>query len=155
MNGNLAHDLHPGLMGESHMPRGRPRKQDTHGTQGETGNGKGVSKLKAVRLSLEELGRDSKPLELQEHLRNKFNIEMTPSYISKYKSLILSKPKKGKRRGRKPRAAAGTLVVTVAPVGRPAARAGGITLDDLRALKELSSRLGPDKVRELVNLVAR
>jgi hypothetical protein len=142
--------------GDSNMPRGRPKKQQPQATKTERANGEAISKLEAVRRSLAELGNDAKPLALQEHLRKTYSIDMEPAYISKYKSLVLRTGKKGKRRGRKPKAEAGAMQQTAAPVARAVTKAGGgISLDDVRVVKELSGRLGADRVCELVDLVAR
>jgi hypothetical protein len=141
--------------GEASTPRGRPRKQAEATTQEpeaqgtEQGNGEAISKLEAMRRSLAELGNDAKPLTRQEHLRKKYSIDMDPSYISKYKSLVLTTAKK--RKVSKPKAVAATVVV-VAPLPTST---GGISLDDLRALKGLGDRLGADKVCELVGLLAK
>jgi len=138
------------------MPRGRPKKQ-AEAPKAEQGNVNAVSKLEAVRRLVAELGHDAKPLALKEHLKTKYNIDMDPAYISKYKSLVLSKGGKGKRRGRKPKAEAGAVQEAAAPVAVVAVSVGGggITLDDIRAVKELTGRLGSDRVRELVGLLAR
>jgi hypothetical protein len=81
---------------------------------------------------------------------------MEPDYISKYKSLVLPRAKKGKRRGRKPKAEAGAVQETAAPVARTVTKAGGgISLDDVRVVKKLSGRLGEDRGCELADLVAR
>jgi hypothetical protein len=109
--------------------------------------------LEAVRRSLAELGDDARPLVLQDHLRKTYGIDMEASYISKYKSLVLTSARKGKRKAYKPRAAAAPEAA--APAARTAGPTGGISLDDLRSLKELSDRLGAEKVGELVDLVTR
>ena len=80
---------------------------------------------------------------------------MNTAYVSKYKSLVLTKARKGKRRGRKPKAAAGAVQEAAAPAAREATRAGGISLDDIQAVKDLSARLGAAQVRELVGLLAK
>jgi hypothetical protein len=145
--------------GEASMPRGRPRKQAEATTQEPEapgtaqGNGEAISKLEAVRRSLAELGNDTKPLALQDHLRKKYGIDMDPSYISKYKSLVLTTAKK--RKVSKPKAAVVATVVVAPPVARMPGPTGGISLDDLRALKGLGDRLGADKVCELVGLLSR
>ena len=137
------------------MPRGRPKKAGPQATKAEQANGQTVSKLEAVRWSLAELGNDAMPLTIQERLKKTFGMQMSPNHISNYKSQVLSKGRKGKRRGRKPKAAAGAVQEAAAPAAREATREGGIGLEDIQAVKELSGRLGADKVRELAILLAR
>jgi hypothetical protein len=140
------------------MPRGRPKKpaeatkQEAEAPKPGQVNGGAISKLEAVRRSLAELGNDAKPLALQGHLKKTFGIDMEPSYISKYKSLVLTSARKLK--GSKPKPA---VPATPAPTPAPKASAtgGGISLDDIRAVKELTARLGADKVSELAGLLAR
>jgi hypothetical protein len=139
------------------MPRGRPKKQaattkqEPEAPKSGSGqrNGKALSKLEAVRRTMAELGNDAKPLAIQAHLKKTFGIDMDPKLISNYKNLV-KKTAGGKPKGRKPKAAEAAQ----APALR-ARTAGGISLDDIRAVKELSDRLGADKVRELVDLLAR
>jgi hypothetical protein len=137
------------------MPRGRPKKAGPQATKAGPGNGQTVSKLEAVRRSLAELGNDAMPLTIQEHLKKTFGIQMSPNHISNYKSLVLGKRRKGKRRGRKPKAVAGAVQEAATPVVREATREGDISLEDIQAVKELSERLGAGQVRELVGLLAR
>ncbi len=87
-------------------------------------------------------------------MKDKFNIDMPTKVISSYKTSIQARAKKGpgKKRGRKPGQTAAALiaVVPVAP-----AKGGGISLDDIRAVKELANRLGADKLSELAAVLAR
>jgi hypothetical protein len=115
------------------MPRGRPRKQ-----QGQA-DGKAITKLEAVRRALSELGNDAKPLDIQKHIKGKFGVNMDPSMISNYKSSL-----KG----------AGKSRMIRKPGGR-AATAGGLTLQDIQAVKELTDRIGGDKVRELAEVLSK
>jgi hypothetical protein len=101
------------------MPRGRPKKQ-AEAPKAEQGNGQSISKLEAMRRSLAELGNDARTLALQDHIKKTFGFDMNTAYVSKYKSLVLSKGKKGKSRGRKPTADTGTVQQTSAPVARAA-----------------------------------
>jgi len=110
----------------------------------QTFNGKPKSKMAAVRHILDEFGNETKPLDIKDHLKKKFNIRMDPSVISNYKSSIL---KQGKRKkGRK--------------VGRPAGAPGPIrssqtiSIEDIRAVKELAERLGADRLRQLAEVLA-
>lgn len=86
-------------------------------------------------------------------MKDKFNIDMPTKVISSYKTSIQARAKKGpgKKRGRKPGQTAAALIAVV-PV---AAKGGGISLDDIRAVKELANRLGADKLSELAAVLAR
>lgn len=52
---------------------------------------KPVSKQEAVRLALEELGRDGKTSEIQLYIKKTFGIDMTTNHISAAKGAILKK----------------------------------------------------------------
>jgi hypothetical protein len=134
------------------MPRGRPKKRGG-ASKSAAANGATVNKLGKVRETLGVLGKDARPVEIQEYLKKNFNIDMNTAYVSKYKSLAL-KQLKAKRRGRKPAmAGAGPAPAPVAKVSRTAV--SDLSLEDIRTIKELSGRLGATKVCELVDLVAR
>src|SRR4051794_15566115 len=111
------------------MPKGYPKAKVA------TANGKPISKMEAMRQVFDAYGTDLKPLEIQGHLKKNFGIKMDPKVISSYKTSILSK-KKGKRGGKKSATTAGAPQTAGAPVSR----AGGITIDDIRAVRELANR---------------
>ncbi|HEY7427417.1 MAG TPA: hypothetical protein VH682_24500, partial [Gemmataceae bacterium] len=75
-----------------------------------------------------------------------FGVEMTTKVISVYKSKLVKK--KGKP-GRKPKVAGATTEAAPKAVAH-----GGVSFKDLRTVKEISDRLGPARMRELVELVA-
>jgi hypothetical protein len=110
-------------------------------------NGQPVEKLtnkaEAVRRALAQLGKKATPTEIQSHIKDHFDVDMTTKVISVYKSKLSKK----KRRAR-PKEWVGQAP---APLNLPAA----ISLRDLRALKELKERLGPSRLRELLELVSR
>jgi hypothetical protein len=101
-------------------------------------NGEKLSKMEAVRRVLKEHGKDTMPVDIQDHLKKQYSIKMDAGVISNYKSSILKARKKGGRP--KAKAAAGTT--------------NGISLDDIRAVKHLADRLGADKVKELASVLA-
>src|SRR5262249_34600118 len=112
------------------MPRGIPNKKDGQAE---------ISKMEAVRRALGELGAEALPVAIQEFVKSNFKIEMQTGMISSYKS-SLSKKATGESR---------TIRIARAPVAR------GMSLEDIRAVKELVDRLGADKVRDLAELLAR
>lgn len=106
------------------MPRGKQRA--------------GMSKMEAVRRTLNELGKDAMPVAIQQHLKSKYQLAMATSVISNYKGMIL---KKGKRKGRRGRPAA--------KVGAAHGSNGAVRLEDLQAVKLLVARLGAAHVQTL------
>lgn len=121
---------------------------------------KNMSKMEGVRQSLQTLGKDAKPVAIQEHLKKTLNIAMTPSTISNYKSTI---QKAGKKRGRPTKEVAASTNgserhgrSTNGRRGRPKSTSsyGSISLDDIKAVKELAERIGADKLVQLAEVLA-
>jgi hypothetical protein len=114
------------------------------------GNGEPVEKLtnkaEAIRRALAKLGNKAPPAEIQEFIKTHFGVEMTTKVISVYKSKLAKKQGKP---GRKPKEAG--AVGEAAP--KPAAH-GGVSFKDMWLVKEISDRLGPARMRELVALMA-
>jgi hypothetical protein len=67
------------------MPRGVPKKTQT--------DGKGISKMEAVRRALAELDQDAQPSDIQALVKSKFGIEMERTMISNYKTSLKSASK--------------------------------------------------------------
>jgi hypothetical protein len=105
-----------------------------------------TNKAEAIRRALAKLGKDAKPAEIQVFIKSNFGVEMTTKVISVYKSKLAKK--KGKP-GRKPKEAG--AVGEAAP--KPGVH-GAVSFKDMRLVKEISDRLGPARMRELVELVA-
>ena len=115
------------------MPRGKAKA-----IGGAEANGVNGNKMEAVRRALAAMGRAAKPRELRAYIQREFSLDIQPNHISSYKSTILHA---GGKRGGKPRAADGGA-------------APGISLKDLKTVKELATRLGVGRVRELLELVS-
>src|SRR5690242_15971825 len=100
---------------------------------------KGVSQMKMVQLSMDELGADATPQAIQDLIKSKFNKELPTTIISNYKSVLKRKAGGGgvtnSGRGRKP-------------------TGGSVQLNDLEAVKALVNRLGGAQVRKLVDMFA-
>jgi hypothetical protein len=108
-----------------------------------------ANKTEAVRRALDALGPDAKPLEIQVYVLGHFGIEVSTGVISVYKAKLAGGGRKRGRLSRRPRGEA------TAVVARPAARgSSGVSLQDLRAVKELGSRVGPRHFRELLDLLS-
>jgi hypothetical protein len=111
------------------MPRGKKQ------------NGGSVTQMSAVRDSLKELGYDAETQKLHDHILSKYGMEIENNKISSYKSTIRKQAGVPSARGRK-----GGRRVAVA--------AAGIGVEDIRAVKELASRLGPHRLRDLIDVLA-
>jgi hypothetical protein len=100
--------------------------------------------MEAVRRAMADLGADAKPMDIKNYLWSKFTIDMDNGMISSYKSSLTRK-------------AAGQSAVLSKPAAAPrggwdAGFGSGISLEDIRAVKDLAGRLGPERVRELTEL---
>ncbi len=93
--------------------------------------------MEGVRRTLDQLGNDAKPQEIRTHLKREFGIDMETNMISNYKSMIKSG---GNKSGliRRPRGSSG---------------AGGFSIEDIQAVKEIADRIGADKVRQLASVL--
>ena len=103
-----------------------------------------TNKAEAVRRALAKLGNKAMPAEIQSFIKSNFGVKMTTPLISVYKSKLAKT--KG-RPGRKPQAVQGTTGAAPKP------SEGIVTFKDLRALKEITNRIGPARMRELVGLM--
>ncbi len=118
---------------------------------GGANNGGKVNQMDAVRQALATLGMTASPRDIQAHLREKMGLEMSANMISSYKSSIRKKAglrrlRGGRKKGRAPAEAAA--------VERPVALSGeAISIKDLRTLKDLASRLGAGRFREVVEFI--
>jgi hypothetical protein len=105
-----------------------------------------TNKMEAIRRALAKLGNKAMPLEIQDFIKSNFDVEMTTKVISVYKSLLTRK--KGKP-ARKPKEAGAVIQPTP-----QRARHEAVSFKDMRTVREISSRLGPARMRELVALMA-
>ena len=103
---------------------------------------KGTPKLQLVREAVATLGKDAMPKAIQEEVKAKHRRNLDLNLISNYKSIVL-KEGKGKTTGKK-------------KMGRPkkaASTKGGITVEEIKAVKELAERLGADKLKQLAEIL--
>ncbi len=124
----------------------------------------GMSKREAVKRALADLGRDATPSQLQPHIREKFDIEMTTDHISTEKGNILRKAQAAaKPTAAKPLAVQKSAArevepkeATPQPQTEPTAPQGdGISLGDIEAVKGLVERVGADSLKKLIDVLAR
>jgi hypothetical protein len=116
-------------------------------------NGEGTvekvtNKMEAVRRALQKLGKKALPTEIQDFVKTNFGLELTTKLISVYKTTLT---KKSRKRGRPRKGDHGE--VSGAPASAAPSTQGGVTLRDLRTVKEMRDRLGVSRLRELVDLL--
>ena len=127
------------------MPKGKKNPAGPQGgANGRTAGGR-INKMECMRQALVTLGNDARPLEILGHLKKAFGLTMSTKMISTYKGNIL------KNQARRSAPMRSPVVMAVAPA--PARRAGGI--DDARAVKELADRIGPEEVRDWLDVLYR
>jgi hypothetical protein len=131
------------------MAKVRAKQADTSTPKQQAGNGqvkeKLTNKAEAVRRALAKLGKKSRPAEIRDFIEANYGIEMATTHISVYKSRLT---KTKARPGRKQKA----VQATAGAAPNPAAQ-GGVTFKDLRAVKDITNRIGPARMRELVTLM--
>ncbi|MGL4553646.1 MAG: hypothetical protein ACRC33_20990 [Gemmataceae bacterium] len=105
---------------------------------------KKVKKTVMFDSAMQELGKDAKPLEIQDWIKNHYRVTLKPTLLSTYKGNWMRKHVRGGR----PRKEA----VTEAPA---AMREGGkaATLADIRELQALIARVGKPQVKEMLALL--
>jgi len=112
------------------MPRGIPK------------NKVGISKMEGVRRALAHLGNEASNKDIRELLKSRFAIDMDTSRISNYKSSLKAAAK----------------IAAIRKPDKPAVEAtatSGITLDDIRAVKEVIDKVGAEKVRQLAEVLGK
>jgi hypothetical protein len=122
----------PALFLEKRMPR--PKKET-------------ISKLDAMRQAVAKLGKDAPLADLLKVIKQDFGINLDRALAYNYKSLVSSKPATGKRKSRKP----GRKPAAVAANG---SKDVAIMIEDIRAVKALTDRIGAEKVKELAAVLA-
>jgi hypothetical protein len=124
-------------------------KQRGASTHNPAGNGqvqeKLTNKAEAIRRALAKLGNKAMPLEIQDFIKSNFGVEMTTPLISVYKHKLAKR--KGKP-ARKPKETGAVIQLTPQRAMHEA-----VSFKDMRTVREISSRLGPARMRELVALM--
>ncbi len=115
----------------------------------------GISMLEGVRRALKALGKSAGSEEIQGYLKKEFKLEMNRERITKYKSLVLTKARKKRKkaaRGRKPAEPQATL----APVAAKKSSSGLVVpMEDLETVKELVKRVGPKQLQKIIDVLGR
>jgi hypothetical protein len=113
----------------------------------DAGNGKPTSKMGMVRVTLEKLGGNAKPLAIQAHIKSEYNQEIPTAVISSYKNMILKAA--GKVAGRRGRPAKNAAVSAGTGAG------AGNLITELATIQGLIARLGASQLHELIDVLAR
>ena len=117
------------------MPKGKPKQ---------------VSKMEAMRQVIQKLGPDAENSALRAALKSDFGVTMTTATFSNYKSAVM-KEIRGSKRGLKP----GPKPAAVPTTNGQKAGAGGITVEEIAAVKKVVDRLGAEKVEQLARVLAK
>jgi hypothetical protein len=108
------------------------------GAEGGVTATKKLSDMEAVRRSMNELGYDTETQKLHEHILSRYGKNLNNNKISAYKSGLRRKAGMTKSRGK----------------GRHAAvHVSALRIEDVQSIKELVSRLGAGRVRELIDVL--
>jgi hypothetical protein len=111
----------------------------------------GITKTQAVKQAFARLGSDAKPAAVIDYVKKTHGLDVSPQTVSNLKALQAKRPATAKRRGRPPKEQAKRAPAHKAT---PAKSTGGISLDDIRAVKELAARIGAEKLAQLAEVLA-
>jgi hypothetical protein len=138
------------------MPRGIPNKKpEPAATTKDQGNGGGrVNKMDCVRQALTELGNDAQPKDIQGLVKRKFGLDMNTKFISTYKGSILREAAKKGGGARRPAARASSPAPAPKTSLKAAGTNGGISVEDIRAVKLLVDKIGAGAVKELADVLS-
>jgi hypothetical protein len=118
----------------------------------------GITKQEAVRRALAALGKKALAKDIQKHVKETFNLDMTIDHIYTAKSSVLGKGKKKATKATAKRPAPRGPTTAARPSVQPAQVArqptGGIRLEDIEAVKGLLGRVGADHLKALVDMLA-
>ena len=114
------------------------------------GKAKQVSKMEAMRQVIQKLGQDAENTALHAALKSDFGVTMTTGMFSNYKSAVMKEIRAGKR-GPKP----GAKPAAIPATNGKKADAGGITVEEISAVKKLVDQLGAEKVEKLARVLAK
>jgi len=97
--------------------------------------------MEAVRRALEHIGGDASPGQIVEYVKTHHGHDMTPKFASSYKSTIL----RTEARRQVPQ--------RFQEESDDFGASEGVSLRDIKTLKELAGRYGADQLRELLDLL--
>ena len=116
-----------------------------------------ISKKEAVRRSLEKLGKKAMPKEIRQDIRERFGLEVSSNYVSTTKADLLLKPKAKKPAMKKaePKEAPQTREPAAVPSATDDGKTGAVEMGDILALRGLLDRVGPDRLKTLIDVMSR
>jgi hypothetical protein len=104
--------------------------------------------MEAVRQAMHSLGNNAQPSDIQGFVKEQFGQTMSTNMVSSYKSSVRRKAGlKGRRRKR------GRPAKTEGSAAPAATFHDGVQWKDIRAIKEIVSRISVKGLRELVELL--
>jgi len=142
------------------MPRGIPNKkpdaQDQENGAGKTKGGR-INKFQCVRDALAELGNDATPKDIQDFLKRRFDLDMNTKFIGTYKGTILRGKSGQSGIMRTPAVAPAPAPVPAPPQASPQVGRtnGGISVEDIQAVRARLGRIGAEAVKELAEVLAQ
>ena len=118
----------------------------------------GVNKMEAVRQIIKTHGKETSASDLVKYMKAEHGADMTVGMAYTYKATALKqlgltgggKGKKGPKPGPKPAASANG-----AKTPPKALTVGGISLEDITAVKKLVEQIGAEKVRQLAVVLGK
>jgi hypothetical protein len=118
-----------------------------------------VGGKEAVREALRSEGKQASTARLQEVIRQRYGLDLSPGKINGYRS-VLAREKAARRRPAAareaaPEAAAAEQTPPAPPRAEAGTAAGNISLADIEMAQVLLARLGADQLRGLIDLLAR
>ena len=127
----------------------------------------GMSKKAAVEKGLGDLGNTATPTQLQQHIRERYGIDMDLGHISSAKTKILNAA--GQNKPAVPKPAVTKIPSQRADSQKPAVKkegsektvmpqgggAQGISLEDIETVKDLVERVGAASLKKLIDVMAR
>ena len=112
------------------------------------GKAKQISKMEAMRQAIQKVGPNAENSAILASLKSDFGVTMTTGMFSNYKSAVM-KEMRGKREPKPdPKPAA------VPTANGKKAGAGGITVEEISAVKKLVDQIGATKVEQLARVLA-
>lgn len=109
--------------------------------------------MEAVRQAMATLGYDASPLEIQKNIKEQFDVEMTSSMISSYKSTLRNKAGMAGQRKKRGRPQKINDIAPMTATPEVVTFHDAVPWKDLRTIKDIAGRIGKKGLRELVALL--
>ncbi len=113
------------------------------------------TKMNAVRQALKKLGKDAKAVDIQKFVKDTFGLAMTVSHVYNCLSELRKQAKKKRLAKSQEKKEAASVPAPPAAQHRQPTGKGGISLKDMAVAKGLLERVGPDRLRALIDVLAQ